>query len=78
MRFELKMIVEQLLVSAAISRGQSVIEEEVDVGRAVLDVILDYMPLAVENGRKIELDCPEKPIMTTGSRRAVESIVIEI
>ncbi len=36
------------------------------------------MPLAIENRRKIELDCPSEPIVARGSRRGIESVVAKL
>lgn len=76
--FRLRTIVEQLLASASIAKRREAVDAEVDLGQAILEMILDYMPLAVENGRKIELDRPAAPVMARGDRRAIESIVANL
>ena len=74
----LRMIVEQLLSAAAISNHQGALHEKVDLGKTTLETILYYMPLAIENQRKIELDCPSEPIMARGSRRGIESVLANL
>ena len=74
----LRMIVEQLLSAAAISNHQGVLHEKVDLGKTTLETIVYYMPLAIENQRKIELDCPSEPIVTRGSRRGIESVLANL
>lgn len=54
------------------------VDEKVDLGKVILEMILDYMPLAIENRRLIELDCASEPIMVRGNRRAIESIVANL
>jgi len=74
----IKLLVEQMLVSAAISAQQIVTEEPIDLYRTVLDVILDYMPVAVDNGRHIELDGHSTLVKVKGNQRAVGSIVANL
>ncbi len=74
----IKAIVEQLLAAATLSNQQEAVDEKVDLGKAILDIISDYIPLAIENRRKIELDCPSEAIIVRGNRRAIESIVANL
>jgi signal transduction histidine kinase len=74
----LRMIVEQLLSAAAISNHQGAPNEKVDLGKITLETIVYYMPLAIENRRKIELDCPSEPIVARGSRRGIESVLANL
>ena len=71
-------IVEQLLAAASLSNKPDAVDEKVDLGDTILDLISDYLPLALENGREIELDCPSEVIMVRGNRRAIESIVTNL
>ncbi len=72
----IRMLVEQLLASAAISAHQINVAEKVDLAESVLSVVSDCMPLAVGCRRQIELDCPTTPVFAIGNRRAVESVVL--
>lgn len=71
----IRALLEQLLVAARIANNDATTLEVVDLGKVILEMILDYMPLAVECRRKIELDSPASPIEIRGNRRALESII---
>ncbi len=74
----IKAIVEQLLAAATISNQQEAIDEKVDLGKAILDMTSDYLPLAVENRHKIELDCTAATIIVRGNRRVIECIAANL
>jgi signal transduction histidine kinase len=76
--FRLKMIVQQLLASATLSKRRGACDAEIELGQAILEMILDYMPLAVENGRKIELEAPPQRVLVRSDRRAIESVVANL
>ena len=71
-------IVEQLLAAASLSNKPDAVDEKVDLGDTILDLISDYLPLALENRREIELDCPSEAIIVRGNRRAIECIVTNL
>jgi signal transduction histidine kinase len=72
----IRMLVEQLLASAAISAHQVSVEGELDLSDSVLSVVSDCMPLAIGSRRQIEVECPSAPVMMIGDRRGVESVVM--
>lgn len=71
-------VVEQLLVAARMSNHASALGRDIDVGKMVLTMVLDYMPLAIENRRKIELETPPVPVIVRGNLRALESVVANL
>jgi signal transduction histidine kinase len=74
----IRTIVEQLLSVAHIAGQKNAIGKDADLGKAALSVILDYMPLAIENGRDIELDCPSSPVMARANGWALESVITNL
>jgi signal transduction histidine kinase len=74
----IKTIIEQLLASATLSNRRLIADERVDLGSVALEIILDYMPIAIENSRRIELDCPPESVEVLGDRRAIESAVANL
>ncbi|PWB82146.1 MAG: two-component sensor histidine kinase, partial [Methylocystaceae bacterium] len=67
-------IVEQLLAAARISNAESAMDEKLDLGAVVLAMVADYMPLVVENRRRIEFEPPSSPVVVRGNRRALECV----
>jgi signal transduction histidine kinase len=74
----IRTIVEQLLSVAHISGQRGATEAATDLGKAALAVILDYMPLAIESGRNIELDCASPPVMARANGWALESVITNL
>ncbi len=74
----IRTIVEQLLSVAHISGQRDAVGKVADLGKAALSVILDYMPLAIENGRDIELDCVSSPVLARANGWALESVITNL
>lgn len=74
----IRTIVEQLLSVAHIEGQKDAIGKAADLGKAALSVILDYMPLAIQNGRTIELDCPPSPVNVHADPWALESVITNL
>jgi len=68
-------IVEQLLTRARISSGERLTLESVALTDLVLALVADYLPLVVENGRRIEFSGPPEQLVVQGDRWAIECIV---
>jgi len=71
-------VVEQLLAAARISNAESAMDEELDLGEIVLSMVADYMPLVVENRRRLEFEPPPSTVRLRGNRRALECIVANL
>ncbi len=74
----IRTIVEQLLSVAHIEGQKDAIGKAADLGKTALSVILDYMPLAIQNGRTIELDCPPSPVNVRADPWALESVITNL
>ena len=74
----IRTIVEQLLSVAHIEGQKDAIGKAADLGKTALSVILDYMPLAIQNGRTIELDCPPSPVNVHADPWALESVITNL
>ncbi|MGJ0396489.1 MAG: sensor histidine kinase [Methylocystis sp.] len=74
----IRTIVEQLLSVAHIEGQRDAIGKAVDLGETALSVILDYMPLAIQNGRNIELDRPPSPVNVRSDPWALESVITNL
>ena len=74
----IRTIVEQLLSVSHISGQKDAIGKDADLGKVALSVILDYMPLAIDNGRDVELDCMSSPVMVRANDWALESVITNL
>lgn len=71
-------IVEQLLIAARVSNHDSPTNEELDLGKTILTMVADYMPLVIENRRRIEFEPPSTPVFVRGNRRALECVAANL
>jgi len=71
----MRTIVEQLLALSRLNEGHGFSMGDIDLAQTLLPIVADYMPLVVENGRRIDFEAPEFPVTVKGDRRALESIV---
>ncbi|QGM46802.1 sensor histidine kinase [Methylocystis heyeri] len=74
----IRTVVEQLLSAAQMSQGKTAAFELADLRELALTTILDYMPLAVANGRNLELDRPDEPVMVKCDRYALERVIVNL
>jgi signal transduction histidine kinase len=71
-------IVEQLLVASRLGERPEEMNEEVDLAEAAEAQVADHTLLAIRAGRQIEFEAPPEPVLVTGSRRAIETIVANL
>ena len=71
-------IVEQLLASARLGKSESMLNEDVNLSQLVPSIVDDYALLAIKNGRRLEFDGDEDPIVVRGDRRALELVVANL
>jgi signal transduction histidine kinase len=71
-------IVEQLLATARFSVREAPGDVDIDLGAAVLDMVADYTPLMIENGRRIAFEPPRAPTIVRGDRWALECVVANL
>jgi two-component system, OmpR family, sensor kinase len=71
-------IVEQLLVMAQIERQSAGTAATLDLGEIVLTIAADYMPIAIDNGRRVEFEEPTQQVFVQAERWAIESIVTNL
>jgi len=71
----MRTIAEQLLALARLNERQGLAFEEIDLAQATLATVADYMPLVIENGRRIEFEPPQQRTKVRADRRALESIL---
>nr|WP_255609540.1 HAMP domain-containing sensor histidine kinase [Methylosinus sp. Sm6] len=69
----IRSILEQLLAAAKISSHDAALAEEIDLRELILNMVVDLMPLAIDNRKKIEVDSPSSPVIARGDPRALES-----
>lgn len=74
----IRTIVEQLLSVAHVANQRGAAETDTDLGTTALSVILDYLPLAIECGRNIELDRPDSPIIVRADPWVLESVITNL
>jgi signal transduction histidine kinase len=73
----MRTIVEQLLVVARFNEHGVLFDENLDLTRALLPIVADYMPVVIENGRFIEFEAGDS-IWVRMNLRALESIVANL
>jgi signal transduction histidine kinase len=76
--YRVRTLVEQLLSAARLSNQKGMIHQDVDLGKSVLATILDYMPLAIDSGRDIELDSPPSAVIVRANSWALESVLTNL
>jgi signal transduction histidine kinase len=74
----IKTLAEQLLSAARASNQKGAISQNTDLGRLVLTMVMDYLPLAVANDKDIELERPAAPIIVPCDPHAIERVVINL
>jgi signal transduction histidine kinase len=74
----IRAIVEQLLAAAKISSHDAALDDVIDLRELILDMVVDYMPLAIDNRKKIEVDSPSSPVIVRGDARALESAIANL
>ncbi len=71
-------IVEQLLLLAQLKERGGSEPQILDLKEIVLAMAVDYVPIAIDNGRDMQFDAPAHPVMARGFRWAIESIVTNL
>ncbi|MBG0810857.1 HAMP domain-containing histidine kinase [Methylosinus sp. H3A] len=71
-------IVEQMLLLAQIKERGRIAPHKLDLYDVVLAVAADYVPIAIDNDREIQLEAPSRRVTALGLRWSVESIVTNL
>jgi two-component system, OmpR family, sensor kinase len=71
-------IVEQMLLLAQIKERGRITPQKFDLYDIVLAVAADYVPIAIDNDREIQLEAPSRRVTALGLRWSVESIVTNL
>ncbi|WP_036281140.1 HAMP domain-containing sensor histidine kinase [Methylocystis sp. ATCC 49242] len=74
----LQSLVEQLLIASRIAERQSELEQDLDLGETIWQVVADYMPLVAAGGRKIELESGDSVVRVRGNERAIQCVVANL
>jgi signal transduction histidine kinase len=74
----MRIIVDQILVSARLIEGQASREQTVDLVRAARSIVGDCAPLAHKAGRGIELHVDVASVAVRGNRQAIECILANL
>jgi two-component system, OmpR family, sensor kinase len=74
----LQAIVEQLLITARLSEQQVSLDEEIELVNSIRQIVADYLPLALDCGRKLEFEAGTAAILVRGNRRAIECVVANL
>ncbi|PWB79476.1 MAG: sensor histidine kinase [Methylocystaceae bacterium] len=76
----IRTIVEQLLVLAQMSERSNGAAEpvELDLVDAMVAIVADFAPVALDNGRRLELEAPSEPVFVFAYRWAIESVVTNL
>jgi len=71
-------LVEQLMTVARLEAGQVVVEGEIDLVHTVREVLADVAPLAMAQGRSVELVAPDQPVTVRGNAMALGDAVVNL
>ncbi|HEY8259721.1 MAG TPA: HAMP domain-containing sensor histidine kinase [Methylosinus sp.] len=74
----LQAIVEQMLAAARLSENQLPLDQEVDLGKTVRQVVSRYVRLALEADRAIELEAARTPVSIRANQTAVECALANV
>jgi signal transduction histidine kinase len=74
----LQAIVEQMLAAARLSENQLPLDQDVDLGKTVRQVVSRYVRLALEADRAIELEAVRAPVSIRANRTAVECALANV
>jgi signal transduction histidine kinase len=74
----IKTLAEQLLSAAHMSNHKGAIGQKVDLGKLVLTMVMDYLPLAVANDKDLALERPAEPIIVLCDPYALERVVVNL
>jgi signal transduction histidine kinase len=75
---QLQAIVEQMLIAARLTENQAALDQEVDLVKAVRQIVSRHLPLAVKCDRAIEFESGSSPVLMRGSQRAIECAVANL
>lgn len=75
---QLQAIVEQMLIASRLTEGHARLDQEIDLAKTLRQIVLDYMPLVIECGRRIEFEAGDTPIVVRGNQRAIECVVANL
>lgn len=75
---QLQAIVEQMLIAARLIENQVALDQEINLVKAVRQVVSRHLPLAVKCDRAIEFEAVDSPVFVRGNQRAIECAVANI
>jgi signal transduction histidine kinase len=71
----MRTVVDQLLLVARRSSNEHDDAPSIDLGEAVRSIAGNYLPIAIANGRRLELDAPTPPVIARIGRWELECVV---
>lgn len=71
----MRTVVDQLLLLARRSSNEDDDAPSIDLGEAVRSIAGNYLPIAIANGRRLELDAPTPPVIARVGRWELECVV---
>ena len=71
----MRTVVDQLLLLARRSSNENDDAPSIDLGEAVRSIAGNYLPIAIANGRRLELDAPTPPVIARIGRWELECVV---
>lgn len=74
----LQTIIEQLLATASLSIRGETSRESIDLGKTVLTLIADYIPLAIENERQLSYEPPPLPVIVSADKWSIECVLSNV
>ena len=75
---QLRSIVEQMLVAARLTEGQTTLDQRIDVERSVRQIVSNFLPLAMDCDRFIDFESSAASMIVRGNQRAIDCVVTNL
>ncbi|HEY8063741.1 MAG TPA: HAMP domain-containing sensor histidine kinase [Methylosinus sp.] len=75
---QLRSIVEQMLVAARLTEGQTTLDQRIDLEQSVRQIVSNFLPLAMDCKRFIDFDSSAASAIIRGNQRAIECVVTNL
>ncbi|BBU61265.1 two-component sensor histidine kinase [Methylosinus sp. C49] len=75
---QLRSIVEQMLVAARLTEGQTTLDQSIDLERSVRQIVSNFLPLAMDCNRFIDFESSGASMLVRGNQRAIDCVVTNL
>lgn len=75
---QLRSIVEQMLVAARLTEGQTTLDQRIDLEQSVRQIVSNFLPLAMDCNRFIDFESSGASMLVRGNQRAIDCVVTNL